>query len=62
MHIIVNINILYTIPEVKECFPELPIISYRRSKNLWDYIGSNEMINIKVRRNCKFNKHQDSKF
>ena len=52
-----NWNILQIKPEVKECFPEPPIISYRRNKNLRDMIGSIEIINNKVRRNFKLNKH-----
>ena len=57
-----NWNILQIKPEVKECFPEPPIISYRRNKNLRDMIGSNEIINNKVRRNFKLNKHHSIKF
>ena len=51
-------NILQIKHEVKECFPEPPIISHRRSNNLRDMIGSNEIVNNKVRRNCKLNKHR----
>ena len=57
-----NWNILQIIPEVKECFSEPPIISYRRSKTVRDMIGSNEIINNKVRRNFKLNKHHSITF
>ena len=57
-----NSNILRIKPEVRECFSKTLITSYRRNKNLRDMIGSNKVINKKVRRNFKLNKHQSIKF
>ena len=43
-------ELLHIKPEVKECFLEPPVKAYRRSKNLRDIIGSNEIINNKVKK------------
>ena len=55
-------NILHIKPDIKESFPEPPIISYKRSKNLRDMIGNNNIVNSKVPRNFKLNKQHEIKF